>query len=356
MVSRRAGGPTIAALATAVPEPVDQAALWQDVFAARYGGSLRAAGLWASAGVTTRHAVVDPRTEDVSGWGTGARMERYLIEALPLVERAVAAALDEAQLSAAEVDLLAVASCTGYATPGLDLLTAHGLGMSEHLQRLLVGHMGCYAAIPGLGAVADATAARGLVSVLACVELPSLHVQPATEQAQQVITHALFSDAAAAVVLRPGGVGLEVIDIAARTDLGHLGAMTWDVTDHGFEMGLSPQVPRVLRRHVGPLVDHLLGRNGLSRPDVAGWAIHPGGPRILDVCAERLGLDEAALGPSRSTLRDHGNCSSATLLLVLDELCRARPPAVGEHVVALGFGPGLTLYGALLRQGGPERP
>jgi predicted naringenin-chalcone synthase len=108
-------------------------------------------------------------------------------------------------------------------------------------------------------------------------------------------------------------------------------------------------VPEVLDRHVEPLVDDLLERHGLERGDVAGWAIHPGGPRILDVAAQRLGLEPAQIEASRAVLREHGNCSSATVLLVLDELCRSTPPPAGAPVVAMAFGPGLTLYAALLR-------
>jgi predicted naringenin-chalcone synthase len=349
-------GPVIAAVASALPGPADQHELWRGCFAERYGHSQRAAALWAGSGVGTRHAVVDPRHEDVSGWGTGARMARYVDEALPLVEAATAGALQRAGVAVDEVGLLVVASCTGYATPGLDILAARSLRMAPGLQRLLVGHMGCYAAIPSLATAADATAARGLVSVVACVELPSLHVQAIAGGAQldveQVVTHALFSDAAAAAVLRPGGPGLEVLGVVARADLERRNDMTWDITDLGFRMGLSPRVPQVLARHVRPLVDELLAGHGLAVGDVAGWAIHPGGPKIVDVCADRLGLDAAAVDATRATLRDHGNCSSATVLLVLEELGRRRPPAPGEHVVALAFGPGLTLYGALLRQHG----
>ena len=80
-------------------------------------------------------------------------MERYLAEALPLGKEAVAAALADAGLAAADVGLFAVASCTGYVTPGLDIRLARDLGMAADVQRLFVGHMGCYAALPGLGAV-----------------------------------------------------------------------------------------------------------------------------------------------------------------------------------------------------------
>ena len=342
----------ITGLGAAVPAVVEQATLWRECFAARYAGTRLAEGVWAGTGIARRHAVVDPRFEDVSGWGTGARMERYLTEAMPLAKGAVLGALDAAGTPPNEVGLLAVASCTGYATPGVDILLARDLAMDTSVQRLLIGHMGCYAALPGLGVVGDAVAARGLTAVLLCVELPSLHIQPSADDLEQVVAHALFSDAAAAVVVAPGAPGLELVDIAARTAAEHHRDMTWEVTDLGFRMGLSVRVPVVLARHVADVVDGLLARHRLGRADVAGWAVHPGGPRILDVCADRLGLDAEAMAASRLTLTEHGNCSSATILLVLDELRRSQSLAAGDHVVALAFGPGLTLYAALLRQVG----
>jgi len=93
----------------------------------------------------------------------------------------------------------------------------------------------------------------------------------------------------------------------------------------------------------------MLARNGLSGEEVAGWAVHPGGPRILDVVGDRLGLPDGALDTSAEVLREYGNCSSATVLLVLERLAEVRAFAPGETVVLLAFGPGLTLYSVLLR-------
>ena len=337
-------------VAVAVPAPMDQQGLWTDHFRAVYAASPVAERIWRSSGIVTRHGVADPRVDDVSRWGTDARMRRYLAEALPLGKEAVSAALARAGIAAADVGLFGVVSCTGYVTPGLDILLARDLGMPTTVQRLVVGHMGCYAAIPGLASVSDAVRARRLTSVLLCLELPSLHVQPGADDVQQMVAHALFSDAAAAVVVRPDAPGLEVVDIVAATDVEHQADMTWDVTDTGFRMGLAPTVPDVLSRHVRAVVDDLLGRHGLAVGDVAGWAVHPGGPRILDVVQERLELPDRALGPSREVLRDYGNCSSATVLVVLDRVVAARPPAPGDHIVMMAFGPGLTLYATLLRQ------
>lgn len=359
-------GARIVSTASAVPAAVDQQALWDRYFAGHYNGDPTAAKVWASSGIATRHFVVSPFEEDLCDLGTGARMQRFIAEAMPLGKEAVAGALAAAGLAATDVGLFAVASCTGYVTPGIDILLARDLGMGVDVQRLMIGHMGCYAALPGLGAVADFAVARSRPAVLLCLELTSLHVQPATESArsgrptygdvQQMVAHALFSDAASAVVLEPSpglepsAPGLQLIDLVARTDVSASDHMTWDVTDIGFRMGLSPRVPDVLGAHVRDVVTGLLARHGLAVDDVAGWAVHPGGRRILEVVADRLGIPPEKMAPSYDVLRDFGNCSSATVLLVLERLQATRPLAAGETVVAMAFGPGLTLCAALLRR------
>jgi predicted naringenin-chalcone synthase len=343
----------IAGLGSAVPTEVSQEELWAGFFAEHYHGNHLAARLWQRAGVTTRHGVAIPWKEDVRGWGTAARIERFIEEAVPLGREALLACLEESRLAPQQVDALTVATCTGYATPGLDILLAQELGLAQDTQRLHVGHMGCYAALPALATLADAATARNRTGLLLCLELSSLHVQDDSQEVDQIIAHSLFSDAAAAVAVRPGGVGLEVVDVAAHTDIQSAALMTWDVTDRGFRIGLAREVPDVLERHAGLLVGSLLARHGLVPEEIAGWAIHPGGPRILEAVAAPLGLGEDELELSRSVLRDFGNCSSPTVLLVLQRLLKHRPLRQGDHVVCVAFGPGLTLYAALLTKGNP---
>jgi predicted naringenin-chalcone synthase len=333
-----------------------QQALWEGYFQEHYADARVARAVWSHSGITTRHGVVNPLVEDVSGWGTAARMERFVQEAVPLGGEAVGKALAAAGLDPADVGGFVVASCTGYATPGVDILVARDTGMPASVQRLHVGHMGCYAALPALGAASDFVVARQRPAVLLCVELTSLHVQPSTETArrgeptpqdlQQMVAHALFADAAAAVVLEPGGPGWEVVDAVARTDVGTADHMTWDVTDLGFVMGLSPKVPDVLAVHARPVVEELLDRHGLAVEQVQGWAVHPGGRRIVEVVGEALGLSEEQTAPSYAVLDEAGNCSSATVLLVLERV-QVEP---GELAVAMAFGPGLTLCATLLRR------
>ena len=344
----------------ALPAPMGQQALWDGYFKDHYADARLARKVWEHSAITTRRGVVDPTTEDISSWGTAARMQRFLAEAMPLGKEAVGGALADAGLQPADVGLFTVVSCTGYVTPGLDILLARDLGMTDRVQRLHIGHMGCYAALPGLGATADFVTARQKPAVMLCLELTSLHVQPTTETArsgsptpedlQQMVAHALFSDAAAAVVLEPTSPGMEVVDVVARTDVSTADHMTWDVTDLGFKMGLSPAVPDVLARHARPVVEELLGRHGMAVADVDGWAIHPGGRKIVEVVGEVLDLAEEQLAPSYDVLRDVGNCSSATVLLVLERLAEQVDLPAGGTVVAMAFGPGLTLYAALLRR------
>jgi predicted naringenin-chalcone synthase len=108
-------------------------------------------------------------------------------------------------------------------------------------------------------------------------------------------------------------------------------------------------VPRVLAEHVVDAVEELCARNGIVRDDISRWAIHPGGPRIVDVVAGRLDLDEEAVADSRAVLAANGNCSSATVLLILDRMLATGSIESGRYAVAMAFGPGLTLYAALLR-------
>ncbi len=343
---------TIAGLGTALPPSAVQDDLWEGFFSRHYAGGKRglAKRIFANSGVRTRQAAVSPLLEDVSEWSTERRMRRYQVEAVPLGKEAVGRALTDAGVAADELGLFAVCSCTGYATPGLDILLARDMGMSPNVQRLFVGHMGCYAALPGLGSVADFVVARERPALLLCTELTSLHLQPASARAdiQQIVSHALFSDASAAVVLTPGDhrTGYAVREVAAVTDTTTADHMTWEVTDLGFRMGLSAQVPNVLSLHVRRLVDDLLARHGLTIGEVDGWAVHPGGPKILDVVEEQLGLPADALAASRGVLSEYGNCSSPTVLLVLDALRRRPQPP--RNVVMLAFGPGLTLYVTLL--------
>ncbi len=333
-------------MGTALPPAYGQDELWSGFFAAHYGHDTVASRIRHGCGVDRRHAAVDPRVDDLRFAGTQDRMRRFASAGAPLAVDAVQRCLADAGLRPEDVGHLTVVSCTGYGAPGVEIDVAREVGLDRRVQRLHVRDMGCYGAIPALAATADAAAARGKIGVVLCLELTSLHVQPRTEDRAQVVAHALFSDAAVAVAVVPGSqagagvstragersvaaawTGLEVLDVACFTSVEDSPLMRWDVTELGFRMGLSPRVPRVLERHVREVVEDLLAANRLAVEDVRGWAVHPGGPAILDVIEQRLGLSTPDLADSRQVLAEHGNCSSSTVLLVLDRIPAPRRSA-----------------------------
>jgi predicted naringenin-chalcone synthase len=121
--------------------------------------------------------------------------------------------------------------------------------------------------------------------------------------------------------------------------------MTWTVGDHGFAMSLSKRIPGLIGTNLKPWLESWLGGYGVAVRDVGSWAIHPGGPRILEAVAESLGLTAAQAADSRAVFARCGNMSSPTVLFILEHLRARRAP---RPCVALGFGPGLTVEAALL--------
>jgi alkylresorcinol/alkylpyrone synthase len=337
------------ALGTAMPDYVfKQAEIVGELFAHQPGWDPAWAEVFANSGVERRASVIDP------SWyarprSTADRMREFAPAARRLGAEAARRALERAgPAAAAEVgDLLAV-SCTGYSGPGLDVHLVDDLGLGDRVQRLAVGHMGCYAALPALRTAAALATASGRRALVACVELCTLHLQPARTR-EEAVYQALFGDGAAAALVGPGGAGPAIAGSATVTVPGSEQRMGWLVEDDGFRMSLSPRVPALVERGVGRLVADLLGPHGLTAADVACWAVHPGGPEIVDRVQRRLGLADAQVARSREVLADGGNRSSATVLFILEQLLHGGEVEPGQWIVALAFGTGLTLEALLLR-------
>jgi predicted naringenin-chalcone synthase len=313
-------------------------------------------------GVASRHSVLlqpagsDPRQTffGATSPGTGERMRRYAREAPALALRAVQAALAQAQVPVERITHLITVSCSGFHAPGVDLALMAALPLDAGVARTHVGFMGCHGALNGLRVAAGFTGAAPEACVLLCaVELCSLHLQYGWD-AERIVANALFADGAAALVATggPPAAGAPSSDplgqliasgsllVPASTD-----AMSWGIGDHGFAMGLSPQVPDLIGEHLRPWLEGWLARHNLSLDAIGSWAVHPGGPRILSAVTKGLGLDPGLIEPSRSVLRDHGNMSSPTLLFILERLRRS---GAAGPCLAMAFGPGLCIEVALL--------
>ncbi|HLU48896.1 MAG TPA: type III polyketide synthase [Planctomycetota bacterium] len=281
---------------------------------------------------------------------TERRMRVYEAESIVLAEEAARRALRRAGVPPESITHIVVSTCTGFFAPGLDVLLVERLGASRSVERTVIGFMGCYAGLTALRA-ADriARADPGALVLVVAVELCTLHYQKRPEP-DLIVANALFSDGAAAAVVggdHAGNGGRCGRLLALRSGYApeSLEQMTWRIGDHGFEMRLAAEVPATLRSAAAPFVDSLLVDAGRAREDVRAWAAHPGGPRILSAIDEALSLERGALDSSRSVLRDHGNMSSATIFFVIERELARRSEGT---LVALAFGPGLTIEGAVV--------
>lgn len=273
------------------------------------------------------------------GPSTAARLERYAAEATPLALSAARTALADAAMGAGAITHLVTVSCTGFAAPGLDVDLIRLLGLAPTVQRTHVGFMGCHGAINGLRVAAAIVNADPNARVLVCaVELCSLHFCYSAEP-DRVVANALFGDGAAAAVVAPSHEAPRVAACGSCLFPDSTECMTWRIGDHGFEMTLSARVPGLIREHLPSWLRSFLDAHGVGVRDVAVWAVHPGGPRILSDVEAALGLSPEALAESRAVLAAHGNMSSPTVLFIIDRLRRSgRLPT---PCVALAFGPGL---------------
>lgn len=283
---------------------------------------------------------------------TGPRNDAYTALAPALYAEAARVALEDARVAASVITHVVTVSCTGFFAPGPDYRLVRDLGLSPTVERYHLGFIGCAAALPALRLAARiATAQPDGVVLVVCAELCSLHIRSSADP-QQIVAASVFADGAAAVLVTAdpayadrGGLDLERFG-TALTGEGE-DDMVWTIGDHGFEMTLSAEVPRIIGREIRSAVDGFLGDD---RPDV--WAVHPGGRSVLDRVESGLCLPPQALEASRAVLRDYGNMSSATVLFILRALLYDAALADGTRLAALAFGPGLTVESALLTKRG----
>ena len=285
--------------------------------------------------------------------GTARRNEMYRKWAPEIAEQAARKALLSASRSPSAITHVIAVTCTGFFSPGLDVHLIKSLGLNKSTQRTVIGFMGCCAAFNALRTANAICVADGLAVVLiVCVELCTLHFQP-IESLEDAVISSIFADGAAAAILsanppRRTEPALAISGSMSLLDENSLEDMTWTIGNTGFLMGLSPRVPTRLGAIVSEYVDSLLESSGSSRSQVDAWAIHPGGRKVLDIAAESLDLAPAALDDSYAVLRDYGNMSSPTIFFIMARLLDRHRISPMRSIVAIGFGPGLTIEGCVL--------
>ncbi len=281
----------------------------------------------------------------ICGEGARARMA--------LFEREVARLFDALYADDDPPGNLVHVTCTGYVAPsGAQALVARR-GWGERTRVTHAYHMGCYAALPALriaeGCLATAaTAAR--VDVVH-TELCTLHVDPSDHSPEQLVVQTLFADGCVrySIDSAPRVRSLRCIATSERVLPASTDAMRWVMADWGMQMVLARDVPERIGPALRPFTSELVARAGLSARDLPRlqFAVHPGGPRIIDGVREALELEERQVTTSRDVLLDYGNMSSATLPHVWKRMLDDPAIAPGTPVVSLAFGPGITIAGAV---------
>ena len=278
------------------------------------------------------------------------RNNLYKQEAPKLAYKAARNALKNWGGNAHDITHVISVSCTGVVAPGIEFLLLDLLGLKRDIQRLGINLMGCFGAFRGLlTARAFALENPKHRILLVCTEICSIHFQ-ANLSLNYFVSNVLFADGSAAVVVGAEPTGHErglwnIINYKAFAYPHSQDVMTWEASDHGFLMYLSPKVPDIVFELAHDFSKELLGE--YADFSECTWPVHPGGKEIIRVIEKACNLEPWQTESAWEVLAEYGNMSSATFLFVLENLSKKKTKA--SWAVGLGFGPGLSFEGILLK-------
>jgi alkylresorcinol/alkylpyrone synthase len=288
---------------------------------------------------------------NVSTWGQANNL--WIEAAQDLGEQAICRALAQAGIAAQELGAFFFVSISGIASPSIDARLINRMNLSPNIRRVPIFGLGCVAGAAGIARAADYVRAYPRqAAVLLSVELCSLTLQHDDLSVANLISSGLFGDGAAAVIVAGAECplpGPEILDTRSVFYPGTEDVMGWDVSEKGFRIVLSRQVPDMVRNHLAGDVDAFLCDHGMSRSDIGSWVLHTGGPKVLEATEEALALHDGELAASWDCLRRTGNLSSASVLVVLEEVMSHRRPAPGTLGLLAAMGPGFCSELVLLR-------
>jgi len=344
----------IASVATAVPEHVTG----QQEVAERahkiYPQYARLDALYTNTGIERRYSV-EPKEWYLQPHTWEERTRSYQRHALDLLERVATQSVAEAGLDVRDIDTIVTNTITGLAIPSLEARLMNRLGFRPNAERLPIFGLGCGGGVAGLARATRMAQARPGSNVLfLTVDLCSLCLRINDPSLTMFVAAALFGDGAAGVVLRSPAGDRSGKGGRALARVGGIGEyswsktehiMGWDITNDGFGIVLSPELPSLMRERLGEALFPFLAREGLSLQDFDGFLLHPGGSKVLQTAEDALGLSRDQIRYSWIVLKRYGNMSSATALFVLKE---ALADGAGGRFLLAAFGPGFSGYFVVL--------
>ena len=293
-----------------------------------------------------------PKEEYLKMKTWGEANHHWIDTAKDLGEKAVGAALAQAGLHGKNLGAFFFTSVTGISSPSIDALLINRMGLCRSIRRLPIFGLGCVAGAAAISRAADYVRAYpDQVAVVLSVELCSLTLQREDVSMANLISAGLFGDGAASVIVAGAETGLPGVKILATRSVFYPDTeemMGWDISERGFRIVLSREIPNLVRQNLAKDLDDFLAERGLTRSDIGSWCLHTGGPKILEATADALGLKNGELDVSWQCLRRTGNLSSASVLVVLEEVMKNRRPAPGTIGLLAAMGPGFCSEFVLL--------
>ncbi len=340
----------ILSLATAVPAHVinqrDAAHFAAQAFSGRYPDFDKIAGVFMTSGIRQRHAV-QPIDWYLQPLGWPERSAAYLAGACALFVDAAQRALDQAGMTAGEIDTVVTVSSTGVATPSIEARVAGEIGFRPGIERVPVFGLGCAGGVSGLSIAARLAQSRpGSNVLLVVVETCTLSFRMDQLTKANIVATALFGDGAAALVLRAEEGGLAEVETAAQhcwPDT--LDIMGWSVDREGLGVIFDRSIPPFAETEFGPAAIEMLASNGLSLAEIDRFVCHPGGAKVVVALERALGLPQGLLADERAVLAEHGNMSAPTVFFVLERALRTGLPT---RTLLTAMGPGFSASTATL--------
>ena len=260
-------------------------------------------------------------------------------------------------------------SCSGYMSPSPPQTLVSTMGWHQ-TKVTHAYHRGCYAAFPalrvatGLKATHDLAKTKGRVDVCH-TEFLSLHFDPSKNDPGNIITMTLFADGGFMKYSLYSGeefeaeqstkprTGLRILGFHEEIIPDSLSEMTWVPGNFQFDMYLSQKVPDYIQEAIVSFVIRLCENAGLDyheEKERLVFAVHPGGPRIVDYVRDELGIRDDQIDLGREVLKENGNMSSTTATYIWKAILDNDNIPRGSKVVSIAFGPGLTATGAVFEK------
>jgi alkylresorcinol/alkylpyrone synthase len=288
---------------------------------------------------------------ELNTWGQAN--DAWIAAAQDAGQKAICRALTRAGLAPADLGALFFVSITGVASPSIDARLINRMGLSRNIRRTPIFGLGCVGGAAGISRAADYVRAYPeQAAIVLAVEFCSLTLQKQDMSIANLISCGLFGDGAAAVIITGDDVERPGPEILATRSIFYPGTeqvMGWDISEDGFRVVLSREVPAMVRKHFACDVDQFLKDNDLHLRDVGTWIMHTGGPAVLRATEQAFGLHNGELSVSWDCLRKTGNLSSASVLIVLEEVMERRRPEPGAFSILAAMGPGFCSELVLLR-------